>query len=45
MLGLVIEFSLVVALFVWLHHRQLRDRHRARRVPPSQLHLDLDGES
>jgi hypothetical protein len=42
MLGLIIEFSLIVALFVWLYRRQLRDRDRARRVRPSQLHLDLD---
>jgi hypothetical protein len=45
MLGLIIEFSLVIALFVWLHRRQLRDRDRASRVRPSQMHLDLDEES
>src|SRR5438874_1708612 len=45
MLGLIIEFSLVVALFVWLHRRQLRDRDRAQRVRPAQLDLDLDDES
>ncbi len=45
MLGLAIEFTLVVALFLWLYRRQLRDRDRARRVRPSQLRFDLDGES
>lgn len=45
MLGLCIELSLVGALFVWLHRRQLRDRDRARRVRPSQLHFDLDEEN
>ena len=45
MLGLVIEFSLIVALFVWLHRRQLRDRDRAQRVRPAQLQLDLDEDS
>jgi len=45
MLGLIIEFALVIALFAWLHRRQLSARARARRVPPSQMHLDLDEES
>ena len=45
MFGLVIEFSLVVALFAWLHRRQLRDRDRAQRVRPAQLHLDFDEEN
>ena len=45
MLGLVIEFSLVVAFFAWLHRRQLRERDRAQRVRPAQLHLDFDEES
>jgi hypothetical protein len=43
-IGLAIEFSLVIALFVWLYRRQVRDRDRARRVRPSQLNLDLDSE-
>ena len=45
MLGFLIEFSLIVALFAWLHRRQLRDRDRASRIRPSQMPLDLDGES
>ncbi len=45
MLGLLVELSLVCALFAWLHRRQFRARARARRIPPSQLHLDLDGET
>lgn len=45
MLGLLIEFSLVIALFGWLYQRQLRDRDRARRIRPSQLHFDLDGKN
>ena len=44
MFGYLIEFSLIVALFAWLHRRQLRDRDRASRVRPSQLRLDLDEE-
>ena len=44
MIGLIVEFSLVVALFAWLHRRQLRDRDRAQRVRPAQLDLDLDEE-
>jgi hypothetical protein len=39
MLGLLVEFSLVVAIFIWLHRRQMRDRERDRRIPPSQLPL------
>ena len=45
MLGLILEFSLVIALFVWLHRRQLRDRDRAQRVRPAQLNLDFDEEN
>ena len=45
MLGYLIEFSLIVALFAWLHRRQLRDRDRAQRVRPAQLHLDFDEEN
>ena len=45
MLGYLIEFTLIVALFAWLHRRQRRDRDRASRVRPSQMHLDLDEES
>ena len=44
MFGFLIEFTLVVALFAWLHRRQLRDRDRASRVRPSQMRLDLDEE-
>jgi len=42
MLGLIIEFTLVLALFAWLHRRQRRDRDRASRVRPSQMPLDLE---
>jgi len=42
MAGLIIEFSLVVGWFAWLHRRELRDRDRARRVRPRQMHLKLD---
>jgi hypothetical protein len=46
MLGLIIEFSLVLALFGWLQYRQTRDRDRARRVRPLQMPLfDEDAES
>jgi hypothetical protein len=39
MVALVIEFSCVVAWFLWLHRRQVRDRDRARRVPRRQMQL------
>ena len=42
MLGLAIEFSFIVAWFLWMHRRQVRDRERARRLPPAQLRLGLD---
>ena len=45
MLGLGIELTLGGALFRWLYRRQLRDRDRASRVRPAQLHLDFDEES
>lgn len=45
MFGLIIEFSLVVAWFVWLHRRQVRDRDRTRRVPPTQLRLGFDEDA
>jgi hypothetical protein len=44
MVALLIEFSLVAGWFVWLHRRQMRDRERARRVPPRQMRLPF-GES
>jgi hypothetical protein len=44
MVGLIIEFTLVVAWFVWLHRRQLRDRDRAQRIRPRQMDLELDEE-
>jgi hypothetical protein len=40
--GFIIEFSLVVAWFLWLHRRQVREREKSRRVPLRQMHLDLD---
>lgn len=45
MVALIIEFSCVVAWFVWLYFRQVRDRDRARRVPLRQLHLRFEDES
>ena len=42
MVALVIEFSCVLAWFVWLHRRQVRDRDRARRVPRRQMQLGLE---
>jgi hypothetical protein len=45
MVALAIEFSLVVAWFVWLHRRQVRDRARARRVPLRQMRLSFEDES
>jgi hypothetical protein len=44
MVGLIIEFCLVAGWFVWMHRKQLRDRDRARRVRPKQMHLDLEEE-
>lgn len=44
MLALVIEFSLIVGWFLWLHRRQVRDRTRARRVPLRQMRLDFEDE-
>jgi len=44
MIALVIEFSCVVAWFVWLHRRQVRDRARARRLPLRQMRLEFDDE-
>jgi hypothetical protein len=44
MVGLIIEFCLVVGWFLWLRRRELRDRDRGRRVPPRQMDLDLEEE-
>jgi hypothetical protein len=44
MVGLIIEFSLVVGWFAWMRRRELRERERARRVRPEQMHLELDEE-
>jgi len=44
MVGLIIEFCLVVAWLGWLHRKELRDRDRARRLPPRQMNLNLDEE-
>lgn len=44
MVALIIEFSLVVAWFLWLHRRQVRDRDKARRVPLRQMRLELDND-
>ena len=45
MLGYLIEFTLIIALFAWLYRRQRRDRDRASRLRPSQMPLDFDEES
>ena len=45
MLGYLIEFTLIIALFAWLYRRQRRDRDRASRLRPSQMPLDFDQES
>jgi hypothetical protein len=42
MVALVIEFSCVVAWFVWLHRRQMRDRGWARRVPLRQMRFGFE---
>ena len=42
MIALAIEFSCVVAWFLWLHRRQVRDRARAMRVPRRQMELGLE---
>jgi hypothetical protein len=44
MIGLIIEFCLVLAWFAWLRRRELRDHDRTRRLPPRQMNLDLDEE-
>ena len=44
MVALIIEFSCVVAWFLWLYHRQVRDRERARRVPLRQMRLRFEDE-
>lgn len=44
MIALAIEFTCVVAWFVWLHRRQVRDRAQARRVPLQQMRLNFDDE-
>jgi hypothetical protein len=44
MVALALEFSFIVAWFLWLHRRQVRDRRRARRVPLRQMRLDFDDE-
>ena len=46
MVALVIEFSLVVAWFLYLHRCQVRDRERRVRLPRQQLllHLPPPGE-
>ena len=43
MIGLAIEFSLVVATFLFLGRRQLRERRRLRERA-SQLDFDFPGE-
>jgi hypothetical protein len=42
MVALVIEFCCVVAWFLWLHRRQVRDRERLRRVPRRQMRLEFE---
>ncbi len=42
MVALVIEFSCVVAWFLWLHRQQVRDRARMRRVPLRQMELGFE---
>ena len=44
MFALALEFSLVIAWFLWAQRRQKQERERARRVPPDQLRLPLDQE-
>ncbi len=45
MIGLLIEFTFILAVFGWLYWRQLRERKRDRRLPPLQLPLDLRARS
>ena len=45
MLALAIEFSAVVAWFLWLHRGQVRDRARARRVPLRQMRLGFESDA
>jgi hypothetical protein len=40
--ALAVEFSLVVAWFIWLHRRQVRDRQRKRRGAATQLRLQFE---
>jgi hypothetical protein len=44
MVALVIEFSIVVAWFIWLRRRQVRDRTRTRRLPMRQMRLEFEDE-
>jgi len=41
MVALAVEFSLVVAWFIWMHRRE-RGRERARRTRASQMRLPFD---
>ncbi|MEI9896063.1 MAG: hypothetical protein WDN28_19895 [Chthoniobacter sp.] len=42
MIALAVEFSLVVAWFVWAYRRQVRDRQSKRREPAKQLRLPFE---
>jgi len=42
MLALVLEFTAVVAWFLWLYRRQVRARREANRPPPDQLRLPFE---
>jgi hypothetical protein len=44
MLGLIIEFCLVVGWFAWLHRKDTRERERASRIPHKQMRLELESE-
>jgi len=39
MLALALEFTVVVAWFVWAYRRQTRARREMNRPPPDQLRL------
>jgi hypothetical protein len=41
-IALAVEFSLIIAWFIWAYRRQVRDRDRQRRVPATQLRLPLE---
>jgi hypothetical protein len=44
MLAFAVEFTLVVAFFVWAWRREVHARRQANRPPPDQLRLPFEDD-